>query len=80
MKIDNYLSRWEEFYQWSVANRPEIVGEVENLGSQLRSCIRKYRETTDPVQRHEQMEHIKAAHDRVVQWHMREILSKLEGE
>ena len=80
MKIDNYLSRWQEFKDWSLSNRPEIVGSVETLGNELRHSIHQYRQATEPDLRHERMDLIKQHYDRVVQWHMREILSKLDGE
>ena len=80
MKIDNYLSRWQEFNEWSVSNRPDILESVETLGSKLRDSISQYRQATDPDQRHQRMELIKQHYDRVVQWHMHEILSKLDGE
>lgn len=80
MKIDNYLSRWQEFHQWSVDNRPEILDSVEVLGNELRDSISEYRQATDPDTRQTGMELIKQHYDQVVQWHMREILSKLDGE
>jgi len=80
MKIDNYLSRWQEFHDWSVANRPEILESVESLGVQLRDSINEYRRASDPEERQLQMDVIKQHYDRVVQWHMKEILSKLSGE
>lgn len=80
MKLDNYLSRWQEFHNWSVDNRPEIVDSVETLGDELRSSIADYRQATDPDQRQARMELIKQHYDRVVQWHMQEILAKLEDE
>lgn len=80
MKIDNYLSRWQEFKEWSSTNRPEILASVESLGTELRDSIVEYRQATDLAQRHDRMELIKQHYDRVVQWHMREILSKLDGE
>ncbi len=80
MKIDNYLSRWQEFHQWSVSNRPDIVTGVETLGHDLRHSISEYRQATDPDQRQARMDIIKQHYDRVVQWHMEEILSKLDGE
>ena len=80
MKIDNYISRWQEFHQWSVHNRPEIVSSVETLGNELRDSIHEYRQATDPGQRQHRMELIKQHYDRVVQWHMEEILTKLDGE
>ena len=80
MKIDNYISRWQEFHQWSVSNRPDIVTSVEDLGDELRESISEYRQATDPDRRQDRMELIKQHYDRVVQWHMREILSKLDGE
>ena len=80
MKIDNYLSRWQEFHEWSRTNRPEIVQSVENLGSDLRGAISRYRQETDPEERQLRMDLIKQHYDRVVQWHMEEILSKLDGE
>lgn len=80
MKIDNYLSRWEEFHQWSESNRPEILDSVEDLGQELRESISDYREATDPDQRQARMDMIKQHYDRVVQWHMQEILEKLDSE
>lgn len=80
MKIDNYLSRWQEFHQWSLSNRPEIVESVESLGQLLRDSIADYRQATDPVQRQSRMDLIKEHYDRVVQWHMQEILEKLDSE
>lgn len=80
MKIDNYLSRWQEFHQWSVSNRPEIVDSVESLGQKLRDSISEYRQATDPDQRQARMDLIKEHYDRVVQWHMQEILQKLDSE
>jgi hypothetical protein len=80
MKIDNYLSRWQEFHDWSVANRPEILDSVETLGLELRASINEYREAADPDDRQAQLDAIKQHYDRVVQWHMKEILSKLSGE
>lgn len=80
MKIDNYLSRWQEFHQWSVSNRPEIVDSVESLGQKLRDSIAEYRQATDPDQRQARMDLIKEHYDRVVQWHMQEILQKLDSE
>lgn len=80
MKIDNYISRWQEFHQWSVNNRPEIVDSVESLGDKLRDSINEYREATDPDVRQERLETIKQHYDKVVQWHMEEILSKLDDE
>lgn len=80
MKIDNYLSRWQEFHQWSVDNRPEIVGSVEVLGRHLRNSIAEFRQATDPDERQSCMELIRQHYDRVVQWHMKEILAKLDGE
>ncbi len=80
MKIDNYLSRWHEFREWSATNRPDIVPAVENLGCELRGAITQYRQATDPNQRQIRMDLIKQHYDRVVQWHMEEILSKLDGE
>ena len=79
MKIDNYLSRWQEFYDWAVSNRPEIVDSVESLGQELRDSINEYRAASDPDDRQEQLDAIKAHYDRVVQWHMKEILSKISG-
>lgn len=80
MKIDNYLSRWQEFYDWADANRPEILNSVRALGDQLRTSVSLYRDATDPNQRQQRMDVIKQHYDRVVQWHMQEILSKLDGE
>ena len=80
MKIDNYLSRWQEFHQWSVSNRPEIVDSVESLGQKLRDSIAEYRQATDPDDRQARMDLIKEHYDRVVQWHMQEILEKLDSE
>jgi hypothetical protein len=80
MKIDNYLSRWQEFHDWSVTNRPEILESVESLGQKLRDSINEYREASDPDERQLQLDAIKQHYDRVVQWHMKEILSKLSGE
>ena len=80
MKIDNYLTRWQEFHDWSASNRPEILSSVETLGNELRGAISQYREATDPNQRQVRMDLIKQHYDRVVQWHMEEILSKLDGE
>lgn len=80
MKIDNYLSRWQEFHDWSVTNRPEILSSVESLGQELRDSIAQYREASTPDDRQEQLDAIKQHYDRVVQWHMKEILSKISGE
>ena len=80
MKLDNYVTRWQEFRDWSVSNRPELVTGVDTLGDELRDSIHQYREATDPDTRHLRMEHIKQHYDRVVQWHMEAILSKLDGE
>ena len=80
MKIDNYLSRWQEFHVWSQTNRPEIVDSVQLLGKELRSSIRAYRQASDPDERHRRMVLIKQHYERVVQWHMQEIVSKLDGE
>lgn len=79
MKIDNYLSRWEEFRHWSEANRPEILANVVSLGDDLKDCIKAYRQATDPDERNERLALIKQHYDRIVQWHMQEILSKLDG-
>jgi hypothetical protein len=80
MKLDNYLSRWQEFRDWSATNRPDIVAGVETLGDELRDSILEYREATDPATRNLRLEVIKQHYDRVVQWHMEAILSKLETE
>jgi DNA-binding ferritin-like protein len=80
MKLDNYLSRWQEFRDWSATNRPDIVDGVETLGDELRDSIHEYREATDPATRNLRLEVIKQHYDRVVQWHMEAILSKLETE
>ena len=80
MKIDNYLSRWQEFHDWSANNRPEIMDSVQNLGKSLRSSIKAYRQASDPGERQHRMDLIKQDYEQVVQWHMREILGKLEGE
>ena len=80
MKIDNYLTRWQEFHDWSAANRPEILASVESLGKELRNSIAQYREASNPDDRQEQLDAIKQHYDRVVQWHMKEILSKISGE
>ena len=80
MKIDNYLSRWQEFREWSVSNRPEILDSVETLGTNLRDSIREYRQATEPGERQHRMDLIKQHYDQVVQWHMKEILGKLDGE
>jgi len=80
MKLDNYLSRWQEFRDWSATNRPEIIERVESLGNELRDSIHEYKQATDPATRNLRMESIKEHYDRVVQWHMESILSKLDGE
>jgi len=80
MKLDNYLTRWQEFRDWSASNRPEIVTGVDTLGDELRDSIHQYREATDPDTRHLRMDLIKQHYDRVVQWHMEAILSKLDRE
>ena len=79
MKLRNYITRWQEFRDWSLSNRPEIVGEVETLGQELRHSIDAYRRAAGPQERQVTMESIKASYDRVVEWHMREILEKLDG-
>jgi len=79
MKLRNYITRWQEFRDWSLSNRPEIVGEVENLGQELRHSIEAYRRAAGPQERQVTMESIKIAYDRVVEWHMREIIEKLDG-
>jgi hypothetical protein len=79
MKLRNYITRWQEFRDWSLSNRPEIVGEVETLGQELRHSIDEYRRAAGPQERQVTMESIKTAYDRVVEWHMREILEKLDG-
>ena len=53
---------------------------IDTLGDDLRTSIHQYREATDPDTRHLRMEHIKQHYDRVVQWHMEAILSKLDRE
>lgn len=79
MKLRNYITRWQEFREWSVHNRPEIVGEVEALGEQLRRSIEAYRQASDPAERQTKLDSIKTYYDRVVEWHMQEILAKLDG-
>lgn len=80
MKIDNYYSRWQEFHDWAKANNPGIVPSVESLGQAMLSSIHEYRSAKEPMQRQENMDLIKGHYDRVVQWHMKEILSKLSAK
>lgn len=80
MKLRNYITRWQEFHEWSTANRPEIVDDVEQLGDELRESISEYRSCTDPEQRQMTMETIKSYYGRIVEWHTQEIISKLEGQ
>lgn len=77
MKIDNYYSRWQEFHEWAKCNRPDILPSVETLGQTMLSLIQEYRSAKEPLQRQERLDLIKGHYDRVVQWHMQEILSKL---
>lgn len=80
MKIDNYYSRWQEFYDWAKTNRPAILPSVESLGQAMLASIQEYRSAKEPLQRQEHLDSIKSHYDRVVQWHMEEILSKLSGK
>lgn len=80
MKLRNYITRWQEFRDWSESNRPEIVGDVENLGQELRVSIEAYRKAGCPEERQTTMESIKTCYEQVVEWHMSEILSKLDGD
>ena len=80
MKLRNYITRWQEFREWSVHNRPEIVGDVESLGQELRHSIEAYRSAIGPEERQVTMESIKAYYDQVVEWHMREIIAKLDSK
>ena len=80
MKLRNYITRWQEFQEWSVDNRPEIVEEVEDLGDELRHSIQAYRQAAGPEERQTTMDAIKTHYDRVVDWHMREIIAKLDSK
>ena len=79
MKLRNYITRWQEFREWSATNRPEIVSDVESLGNELRHSIEAYRQATGPEERQDSMDSIKAYYDEVVEWHMREIIAKLDN-
>ena len=56
MKLRNYITRWQEFREWSECNRPEIVSDVENLGNELRHSIEAYRQATGPEDRQDTMD------------------------
>jgi len=79
MKLRNYITRWQEFRDWSEDNRPEIVNEVEDLGKELRTSIEAYRKAAGPEERQQKMDSIKGYYDQVVEWHMQEIIDKLDG-
>ena len=79
MKLRNYITRWQEFRDWSETNRPEIVSDVESLGDELRLSIEAYRQASGPEERQDTMDAIKAYYDQVVEWHMREIIAKLDN-
>ena len=79
MKLRNYITRYQEFREWSETNRPEIVSDVENLGNELRHSIEAYRQATGPEDLQDTMDSIKAYYDEVVEWHMREIIAKLDN-
>jgi hypothetical protein len=79
MKLRNYITRWQEFREWSETNRPEIVSDVESLGNELRHSIEAYRQASGPEERQDTMDSIKAYYDEVVEWHMREIIAKLDN-
>jgi len=79
MKLRNYITRWQEFREWSATNRPEIVSDVESLGNELRHSIEAYRQASGPEERQDTMDSIKAYYDEVVEWHMREIIAKLDN-
>lgn len=80
MKLRNYITRWQEFHEWSTSNKPEILDEVEALGDELRKSIAAYRGSEDPETRHTMMEAIKSQYGKIVEWHTQEIISKLEGQ
>lgn len=80
MKLRNYITRWQEFHEWSESNRPEILDEVEQLGDRLRTTIAAYKRCSDPAERQEMLEAIKNQYTRVVEWHTQEIISKLESQ
>lgn len=80
MKLRNYITRWQEFREWSVTNRPEIMEDVEALGNELRHSIEAYRQAAGPTERQDKMESIKTYYDRVVEWHMQEIIAKLDAK